>query len=258
MKLMYLTLTPPKKGLFPIIMWASDFMWKSACCVQSPRFKQFSFQDQTDKARISLGTNSQEQKKSKGGQSWGTLTVKPCSDTWSCTWTDFQHLLQQQYESFILSSLLNQSTLKACYGMPVSRHSLKSVVWGRWKASHPLISQVFPLCTQITGNTANPQRPLAFQVVITNGLMRKGNSGQRFTGWILHYSALKGCFSKGRHALPPPHPIKKNTNARYKKDNLVALPVLWTHFLWLTSKWYKYFYLKGELQLSELGSDFLL
>lgn len=160
--------------------------------------------------------------------------------------------------SFILSSLLNQSTLKACYGMPVSRHSLKSVVWGRWKASHPLISQVFPLCTQITGNTANPQRPLAFQVVITNGLMRKGNSGQRFTGWILHCSALKGCFSKGRHALPPPHPIKKNTNARYKKDNLVALPVLWTHFLWLTSKWYKYFYLKGELQLSELGSDFLL
>lgn len=81
--------------------------------------------------------------------------------------------------------------------------------------------------------------------------MRKGKNGQFFITSFLY--ALPGCFPTGRYDLPTSSTKKNNTN-RHKKANLVALFMLWSHFLWLTSEWYKYFYLKGELWLSELNS----
>lgn len=137
-----------------------------------------------------------------------------------------------------------------CYGMPISVRSLQEAGWRGWgKASFPPIIQIFPLCTQIFGIIANPQRSTAFKMVITNKLMRKGNTGHFL--WLEFYTALlwKDAFQR-QIWLPTPPTINW-----YKNTNLLALSTLWTHFLWLTLKWYKYFYLKGELQLLELGSD---
>lgn len=88
-------------------------------------------------------------------------------------------------------------------------------------------------------------------MAITSKLMRKGKNGQFFITSFLY--PLPGRFPTCRHDLPTSSAKKNNTN-RLKKANLVALSMLWSHFLWLTSEWYKYFYLKGELWLSELSS----
>lgn len=81
--------------------------------------------------------------------------------------------------------------------------------------------------------------------------MRKGKNGQFFITSFLY--PLPGSFPMGRYDLPTFSTKKNNTN-RLKKASIVALSMLWSHFLWLTSEWYKYFYLKGELWLSELSS----
>lgn len=223
--------------------------------------KQFLFQNRTSKACISLAANSQEQKKKPGKgdkafQLWlQNLLGNHAQTLWNHTWTDFQYRLQQQHGSFMYlssSSLPNQSTLSVLWHASKCVFTEISCLEGRGRAFFPPILQVFPLCTHIIRNIANTRRSLAFKMAITSKLMRKGNSGQFYISWFLY--PLPGCFPTGRYDLPTSLTKKNNTN-RYKKANLVAFSMLWTHCLWLISEWYKYFYLKGELQLSELGSD---